>query len=49
MSEQHDIEAARKNQQELNRVMKKFIFWGSIKLLVLAAISAGFVYWYMYS
>jgi hypothetical protein len=49
MNEAEQRELQRKHAEEHNRVMKRFILWGSVKLLILSAISAAFVYWYMYA
>ncbi len=49
MDETELRENARKLQEESNRVIKRFIIWGTVKLLILSAITAGFVYWYMYA
>lgn len=49
MDEEQQRELQRKHAEEQNRVMMQFILWGSVKLLILSAISAAFVYWYMYA
>ena len=49
MDEAEQRELQKKHAEEHIRVMKRFILWGSVKLLILSAISTAFVYWYMYS
>jgi len=48
MTQETPLEAQRKHADETNRMMRKFLLWGAVKLVILAAISAAFVYWYMY-
>jgi hypothetical protein len=48
MNDNQPAAAVRKGDPELARVMRKFIFWGSLKLIVLSAISAVVVYYYLY-
>jgi hypothetical protein len=48
MNEDISAKPVRKGDPELARVMRKFIFWGSLKLIVLSAISAVVVYFYLY-
>ncbi len=47
MDEDEQLELLRKHAEEQNLAMMKFVFWGVIKLAILAAIVAFFVFWYL--
>ena len=48
MDEQQQRELQQKHKNETSAMMRRVLVIGAIKLAILAAISAAFVYWYMY-
>ena len=47
MNEDEQRELQRKHKEESSAMMRRVLIMGAVKLLVLAAISGVFVYWYM--
>ena len=48
MDENEQRALQKKHKEESSAMMRRVLVMGAVKLLVLAAISAVFVYWYMY-
>ena len=47
MDEERQRELQRKHKQETSEMLRRVLLMGAIKLVLLAVISAAFVYWYM--
>ncbi len=48
MDQQQQAELQKKHKDESSAMFRRILVIGGIKLLVLSAVSAAFVYWYMY-
>ena len=48
MDEQQQRELQQKHKEETSAMFRRILVMGAIKLAVLSAVSAAFVYWYMF-
>ena len=49
MDEHEQRELQQKHKNESSAMFRRILLMGAIKLAVLSAVSAAFVYWYMYA
>ncbi len=48
MDEQEQRELQQKHKDETSAMFRRVLLMGAVKLLILSAVTAGFVYWYMF-